>query len=267
VLLIDTHAHINFQDYDEDRDLMMSRAYESGVKKIIHSCTGTEEIQEILSLSKTFDGKLKPQVFASIGVHPIYIESWNKESISIMKSFLDSESFSQIKAIGETGLDYYHINDESEQKKQREIFKEQIKLAQGFNLPIILHTRDAWEDTLSIIEEFYPEGSSLSGVLHCYTGNLDFALNAISRGFYISWSGIISFKKTTNLRELAKIIPLEKTLIETDCPFLAPQAKRGQRNEPAYLKYVAETLSETLELSLEEIARITSSNAETLFRI
>lgn len=268
MFLVDTHAHINFEDFNDDRELVMLRAYEAGIKKLIHSCTEVKEIQEILDLSEKYNGSNSIDLYCSIGVHPIYIQTWSEGSIEEMSFYLESKSLSKkIKAIGETGLDYFHITDLNEQKKQRDIFKEHIKLAKKFKLPIILHTRDAWDDTLSIIEEFYPIGSNLSGVLHCYTGDTDFALKAIDRGFYISWSGIVTFKKTENLRKVAKEIPLDKTLIETDCPFLAPQAKRGERNEPAFVKHVAESLSETLGIELEKLAKITTKNAETLFKI
>jgi TatD DNase family protein len=275
--LVDTHAHINFEQYDKDRLEVMRRAYESGVSKIIHSCCTVAEIPRLMELSEEYDGRGKPDLYMAVGVHPTEIFSWNEDSSMVdLENFIiqeiEEEKCSRrrikIKAVGETGLDYYHIQSHEDRKLQASIFKKHIEIAKRYSLPLIVHTRDAQDDTLKIIEEeFKADDKSDNGVIHCYTGDLDFALACIKRGFYISWSGIITFKNSADLRTVAIQIPLERTLIETDCPFLAPQAQRGKRNEPSFVNYVADTLSECLGIGREDLARITTKNAENLFKI
>jgi TatD DNase family protein len=267
--LIDTHAHINFPEYKEDRDEMMRRAYDVGVSKILHSCCRVSEINELINYSYQYDGNETSDLYIAFGVHPTEFKSWTVDSKDFIRQKLKIELQKpdhKVRAIGETGLDYYHCKNSSEHLQQQDIFRAQIEIAREFKLPIIVHTRDAWEDTLKILQEYYPVGSECSGTIHCFTGDLKFAQDCIERGFYISWSGIVTFKNSKELQAVAKKLPLEKTLLETDCPFLAPQARRGKRNEPSYVKYVAEFLAELKGVSLEEIQDQTSSNAEKLFK-
>ncbi|MEB3315608.1 MAG: TatD family hydrolase [Candidatus Melainabacteria bacterium] len=270
-ILIDTHAHINFNEYDSDREEVMERAFNSGVGKILHSCCRVNEVETLLKLSKQFNGNGFSNLYIAIGVHPTEFHSWDDESEDDILAVLDRELVNpenKIRAIGETGLDYYHCTTKAEQEKQREIFNRQIELAKRFQLPLIIHTRDAESDTLSILESHFKNTKSdRNGTIHCFTGSQDFALACIELGFFISWSGILTFKSSKSLREVAKVVPLEKTLVETDCPFLAPQAQRGKRNEPSYVNYVAEQLSEIKDLGKTEIMNITTQNAEYLFKI
>ena len=263
-VLIDTHAHIGFDSYDDDRDEMMSRAFEMGVKKILHPCCSIEEIPKLIEFTKRFTGDGMPNLYTAIGMHPIYIEADFEESL--IDKLEENLTKDKVRAVGECGLDYFHTKDEDLQAKQRRFFQLQIDLAKKYNLPIIVHTRDAWEDTLRILEENYPENKDAkSGVIHCYTGGEEFAKACIARGFYISWSGILTFKKNDNFREVAKTLDIERVLVETDSPYLAPQKVRGKRNEPSYVNYVAEVLAECYDISKEELAKITTKNAETLF--
>jgi TatD DNase family protein len=267
--LIDTHVHIKFPQYDNDRAEMMQRAYDSGVTRMLHSCCTTAEMQTIIDFADYYDGDSKVDLYYGLGVHPTEIQTWTPESAQLIRDAAcgqRSRPKHKLRAIGETGLDYYHVREATEQERQRAIFNEQIDIAQELSLPLIVHTRDAWEDTLAVIKDRYPVGSERSGTLHCYTGEADFAQACIDRGFYVSWSGIVSFKNSPQLREAAMALPLERTLIETDCPYLAPQAKRGQRNEPSYVHYVAETLATVYNKTKEEICIITTENAERLFR-
>jgi len=268
-VLIDTHVHIKFEQYDTDREEMMQRAYDTGVGRMLHACCSTAEIPRLLELSNQYDAINKVDLYIAFGVHPTEIETWTESSKKIILEAAQQELSKpkhKLRAIGETGLDYYHVREAAEQQRQREIFNHQIDIAQQLKLPLIVHTRDAWQDTLAIIQDRYALGAERSGVLHCYTGDAEFAQACIDRGFYVSWSGILSFKNSPQLREAAARLPLERTLIETDCPYLAPQAKRGQRNEPSYVKYVAETLAEIFLQSPENIAKITSENANRLFK-
>jgi TatD DNase family protein len=269
--LIDTHAHICFDSYDKDRPEMMSRAYDSGVFKIVHPCCSVSEIPTLLKLTEEYDGINKIDLYTALGVHPSEISTWDNNSANEIEQHLISNinnPNSKIKAIGETGLDYFHVKEIDEQNRQREIFREQIQLAKKYKLPLIVHTRDAWVDTLRILTEEYPADTNAhNGTIHCYTGDYNFASEVIKHGFYISWSGIVTYKKNGSFRETAKQIPIERVLIETDCPFLAPQVMRGKRNEPSYVNYIAETLAECYGISKEELAKISTQNAEKLFKI
>ncbi len=267
--LIDTHAHICFDSYDEDRSEMMTRAFDSGVSKILHPCCSIAEIPTLLKLTEEYNGAGKINLYTALGVHPSDIATWDDNSAAQIESYLKNNlATSKIKAIGETGLDYYHATDIDVQSKQREVFREQIGLAKKYKLPLIVHTRDAWEDTLKILQDCYTDDASAhNGTIHCYTGDYSFASEVIKLGFYISWSGIVTYKKNDNFRETAKRIPIERVLVETDCPFLAPQPQRGKRNEPSYVNYVAETLAECYGISKEKLAEITTRNAEKLFNI
>lgn len=283
-MLIDTHAHINFSEYENDREEVMRRAFQTGVKKILHSCCRVHEIETLINLSKEFNGTAEmSELFVAVGVHPTEFHSWDEDSEIEIRKVLNRELKSQqhkIRAIGETGLDYYHCSTDIEREKQREIFNKQIAIAKEFELPLIIHTRDAEEDTLAILKDHFSQNAGIgvphtqehraaerNGTIHCFTGSESFALACIDLGFYISWSGILTFKNSQTLREVASRVPLEKTLVETDCPFLAPQAKRGKRNEPSYVNYVAEELALIKGLSKAEIMSITSKNAEYLFNL
>lgn len=271
-ILIDTHAHVNFSEYDTDRDEVMRRAFNSGVKKILHACCSVHEISTLLTLSRKFSPEQGySDLYMAVGVHPTEFHSWDDDSESAIVEVLDRElvlADNKIRAVGETGLDYYHCTTAPERNKQQEIFRLQIEIAKKFSLPLIIHTRDAEEDTLAILQECFSEtNSDRNGTIHCFTGTYEFARACIELGFFISWSGIITFKNSEDLRKVAEKLPLERTLVETDCPFLAPQARRGKRNEPEYVNYVAKKLAELKGISKEEIMRITTRNAEYLFNI
>ncbi len=269
--LIDTHAHIDFDSYNEDREEMMKRAFDTGVKTIVHPCCRANEMEELANYSKVYTGDGSPNLYYAIGVHPCETESWDNSIIEQMEKHL-TDNFtgkpeSKLKAIGETGLDYFHGKTEEALKIQHKAFRAQIAIAQKHKLPLIIHTRDCFDDTLKVLQEFYPKDrDARAGVLHCYTGDAAFGLACIELGFYVSWSGILTFKKS-ELPEVAKQIPLDRTLIETDCPFLAPQAQRGKRNEPSFVNHVADLLAELRDISKEELAKITTANAKTLFSI
>lgn len=268
--LIDTHVHVNFDTYNEDREEMMARAYESGVKSMVHACTCLSDIPELIELSQNYNGEGKPNLFFAIGIHPTETSDYSKDVLETLEEKIEAELAKpspKLKAIGETGLDYFHVKDEEGITRQRQSFKDHINLAKKYRLPLIVHTRDAWEDTLEILSSEFPQNPDAQiGVLHCYTGDSKFAKACIELGFYVSWSGIVTFKNSA-LREVAKELPLEKTLVETDCPFLSPQAKRGKRNEPEFVNYVAEHLAEVFGMPFEDFAALTTANAKALFNI
>ncbi|MEY3369459.1 MAG: hypothetical protein RLZZ361_129 [Cyanobacteriota bacterium] len=267
--LIDTHAHVCFSVYDSDREEVLLRAFNEGIKKLIHPCCNLEELEILIDLAKKYQGDNCIKIFSAIGVHPTEFSSWKQSATEFIEMALNNpEKKKYIKAIGEAGLDYYHVSSIDDQKIQKEIFIQQILIAKKYNLPLIVHTRDAWQDTLDILQEYYPCNKNAdSGVLHCYTGDLEFAQKAIEIGFYISWSGVLTYNKNSHFREIAGKLDLDRVLVETDSPFLAPQQFRGKRNEPSYVRFVAEALAQCYALRYEQIAEISTKNAERLFKI
>lgn len=250
---IDSHAHLILEPFNKDRKDIIQEAFSQGITHIVQSCDNLEEIKQNLFLTKQFDN-----IYSSVGIHPHEAKSWNSESKNTIINYTKEE---KVVAIGETGLDFYY--NYSPKEIQINIFREQIKIAKEISLPLIIHTRDAFNETIEILKE----EKAGNGVLHCYTGSLIVAKEAIKLGFYISWSGILTFKNAKDLKEAAKEIPLENTLIETDCPYLTPIPFRGKRNEPKYVRYVAEELARIKNVSVEEIGEITSRNAKKLFNI
>jgi TatD DNase family protein len=249
--MIDSHAHLIWESFDEDRDAMMNRAEEAGVKAFIHPCVHTADLPKMQAIQAKY-----PNVFLSAGVHPCDAIKWTDQCD------LDIVNFTgKLFAIGETGLDFYHTD--SPKDIQEEVFRKQCRLAKKLNLPLIVHCRDAFEDTLRVLRE----ENVGKGVMHCYTGDAEYSAKFWELGFYTSFSGCLTFKSAQPLRDAAQKIPLERTLIETDCPFLAPQKYRGKRNEPSFVKEVCESLATIHEKSFSEIDEITSTNAIKLFSL
>lgn len=265
-MLIDTHAHIAFDAYDEDRSEMMQRAFETGVHKILHPCCTLDEFTKLVEFTELYDGKEKIDLYTAIGVHPCYIESWKENSKAYIEEQVLKYQKQKLKAIGETGLDYFHCKDPEEQEKQRNIFQDHIDIAKKYSLPLIIHTRDAWEDTEKILAaNFSKDPKARNGVIHCFTGSNENAKAFLEYGFYISWSGVLTFKKNEHFRTTAKEIDKERFLVETDSPYLAPQAQRGKRNEPSYVNYVVDTLSDCYQVQREDIVKQSTANAQKLF--
>ena len=256
-MLIDTHTHLDDARYDDDREAMIARAHDAGVDAFITIGCDLSTSQAAVALADRH-----PFVYASIGVHPHEVkhigDGWYGEFRRLAKN-------KKVVAYGEIGLDY-HYNHSSPQE-QRERFREQIQLARELRLPVIIHTREAQEDTVTILRE---EGASeIGGVFHCFSGDAWLAKDALELGFYLSFSGILTFQNATMLREIAKTVPLDRLLIETDCPYLTPVPHRGKRNEPAFVAFVAKQLAAIHgpALSLQQIERATTENAKRLFKI
>ncbi|GIW47024.1 MAG: hypothetical protein KatS3mg078_0901 [Deltaproteobacteria bacterium] len=249
-MFVDTHAHLEML---EDVEVVIKRALAHGVSRVVAVSSNLESSRRTLEIARTF-----PQVFAAIGVHPHEALSLNKEVLEELEKLSENQ---KVVAIGETGLDYHYMN--SPREVQIASFKNHIELAKRFSLPLVIHVRDAHEDMVSILKEQIAEG--VKGVIHCFTGDYLTANRYIDMGFYISFSGIITFKNADKIREAARIIPLERLLIETDSPYLAPFPFRGKRNEPAYVVYVAEKIAELRGELLEKIAEETTRNAKELF--
>lgn len=251
---IDSHSHLVLEQFDIDRDEVIQQAFSNGITHIVQSCDNLDEIKKNLILTKKYKN-----LYSSVGIHPHEAKLW--EDVTKI-TIVDYSKDQKVIAIGETGLDFHY--NFSPKEKQLLAFKEQIKIAKEVSLPLIIHCRNAFKEVIEILKEEKPEQA---GVMHCYTGDLESAKEAINLGFYISWSGIITFKNANDLREVAKEIPLEKTLIETDCPFLAPIPYRGKRNEPKHVSLVACELAKIKGVSIDEIGEVTSENTKKLFNI
>lgn len=230
----------------------LQRAAEQGVLAVLNPGVDWNTLPLVLEVASRF-----PNVVAAVGIHPHEADSW-QDGFERLASFARQP---KVVAIGEIGLDYYYTL--GSRPAQIQAFREQIRLAKALQLPIIIHTRDAEDDTLQILKE----ENHFQGVLHCYTGTWKLAHAALDLGFHISFSGAVTFKKSAELREVARQVPLERILIETDSPYLAPPPHRGKRNEPAHVVRIAEQLAELHGCSLEQMGRVTTRNASTLFNL
>lgn len=255
VEFVDSHCHLNLLDldaWDGDFERMMTATLEAGVTHILCIATELETFPEVLALADTW-----PRVHATVGVHPLYKDSREPSQAELV----ELAAHPRVVAIGETGLDYFYAADNADW--QRERFRVHVRAARQTGLPLVIHTRKAREDTLRIIEE---EGQGeVTGVLHCYTENRTMAERALELGFYISVSGIATFRNASNVRKVIRKLPLERLLIETDAPWLAPVPHRGKPNEPRFVPHVAETVAELKETSVDQVARITRNNFFALF--
>ena len=252
---IDSHAHLDFPEYADELDAVIERARLAGVSKILTVGTTLEGSQSSLEIAKKF-----PFIYSTAGVHPHEAASVDKNTLSEIRKLATHE---KVVAIGEVGLDYHY--EHSPRDIQKKVFCDFIAMAKDCKLPLIIHTREAEADTMDIITS--QQAGDAGGVIHCFSGSLEMARRCVDIGFYISIPGIVTFNKATNVHDVVKNIPIDRMLIETDSPFLAPIPYRGKRNEPSYVIKVAEKVAELKGLSLEDVARITTLNAEKLFRI
>jgi len=252
-MLVDSHCHLNYPDFKDDLDTVIKRAEEKGVKTFLTINTKLSEAKDIQRIADSY-----PNVFCTVGAHPHDAIDHNYDGV--YEDLIKLAQHSKVVGIGETGLDYYYEN--SPRDEQIASFKTHIKASIDIDLPLIIHTRDADEDTLAAIQEF----PKARGVFHCFSGSKGLAKAALDLEFYISFSGIITFKKAEELREVASFVPLDRVLVETDSPYLAPIPHRGGRNEPAYTYITAMKLSEIKGVALEEIAAQTTKNFFQLFK-
>jgi len=260
--MIDTHAHLNFEAFRNDYQQAVQRALENNVRSIINIGSNFLTSQEAIKIAREQDG-----CYAAIGLHPIHVED---EEFDFDKYFfLIEENKDKVKAIGETGLDFYH--SEESKDKQKEVLKKHIELAQKFNLPLIFHCRgnkenpeEAYLELLKILKLSEP----ITGVVHCFSSSWEIAQEFLNLGLYIGFTGIITFKNVDQeLLGVVRNVPSDRMLIETDCPYLSPEPHRGERNEPSYVALTAQKIAEIKNVSLEEVDKITTTNAKRLFNI
>ena len=257
----DSHCHVTADEFAEDRGDVLDRAAEGGVEGFIAigSGYGIAGNARAVALAET-----DARVFATVGVHPHEAKEYDAESRAQLERWLDAP---RVVAIGESGLDYHYMN--SDRDVQRRVFAEQVALARERSLPVAIHVRgdepNAYAEMLDIWQN--ESGGDLAGLLHCYTGTLEFARLALDANFHVSFSGILTFKRDRGLRDVAAALPLERLMVETDAPLLAPEGHRGRRNEPAWVSVVGETLARIHDRPVEEVARITNDNTRRFFRI
>ena len=253
--LIDSHAHLFFEDYKDEVAAVLQRAREAGVGRLINVGTGVAESRQAIALAEQHDW-----IYASVGVHPHDVAKMSDADLDTLKDLTGNR---RVVAIGEVGLDYHY--EHSPQDVQQERFRNFIRLSLETKLPLIIHCREAFEDCFKILDE--ENGWNAGGVFHCFTGDAATAERIVKQGFYVSFSGIVTFKKSQELQEAARAVPDDRFLIETDCPFLAPEPFRGKRNEPAYVVKVAEKLAALRGSELTEIARLSTANTRRFFKL
>lgn len=256
--LIDTHVHINFDSFQPDLDDVAQNWRDAGVVRLVHSCVTPSEFEQIQALADRF-----PELSFAVGLHPLDVDQWTSDSASQILALAQSDA--RVVAIGEMGLDFYKADN---RELQEQAFWAQLEVARQLNLPVIIHCRDAAEAMTKLIRTFWMEKGAVQGVMHCWSGTPEETQSFLDLGFYISFSGIVTFKNATQVHASAQLVPSDRLLIETDCPFLAPVPKRGERrNQPAYVKYVAEQVARLRGVDVEAIATQTTANACLLFKL
>jgi len=254
-MLFDTHVHLNAEQFEEDLTEVIDRALEAGVERMLVVGFDRPTIQKAMELVEAYDF-----LYASVGWHPVDAIDMTDEDLLWIEEL---SVHPKVVALGEMGLDYYW--DKSPKEVQKEVFRRQIQLAKKVKLPIIIHNREATADIITILKE---EGAEeVGGIMHCFSGSAETAMECIKLNFLISLGGPVTFKNAKKPKEVAKEVPLDKLLIETDCPYLAPHPYRGKRNEPAYVRLVAEQIAQLKEIPVEEVERITTENAKKIFDI
>ena len=259
-MFIDSHAHIDGPEFDEDREEVIQRARDAGLSAILNVGTGDPHsgaLERAVELAREYE-----DIYTAVGVHPHDARLFDDRAEQRLRELIKEGT--RVIAWGEIGLDFHY--DNSPRQVQMDVFRRQLHLARDANLPVIVHTREAEKETIDLLKSEWA-GSNLPGIMHCFSGSLALAEKAIELGFLISFSGIVTFKKADELRAVAHEVPLDRLLIETDCPFLSPIPFRGKRNEPAHVVEVAKCLAQLREVSLQDIARITTENFTRLFKL
>ena len=253
--MIDSHALYDDKAFDEDRDLLLSTVFESGIRKVINVGASMRSCRETIKLAEKYE-----QIYAAIGVHPSDTAELTEEDMNWLK---EKSSLEKVVAIGEIGLDYYW--DEPDREIQKKWFRRQLALAKEVSLPVIIHSRDAAADTIEIMKEY--GSGEIPGVIHCYSYTKESAREFLEMGYSFGIGGVLTFKNAKKLKEAVANIPMDRILIETDCPYLAPEPNRGKRNSSLYIPYIVQVMSQIKGISEEEVIRITSDNTERLFHI
>lgn len=256
-MIFETHSHYDDEAFAEDRAKLLAALPSAGIGRIINVGASIESTKTTLKLAEDYS-----HVYAAVGVHPSEVSDLNEESFAWLRA---QTAHPKVVAVGEIGLDYYWDKEETVQRCQREWFRRQLALARESGLPVIIHSRDAAEDTMAILKET-SEGKEAVGVIHCYSYSPEMAAEFLKLGYYIGVSGVVTFKNARKLKETVEQTPLERILLETDCPYMAPEPHRGTRNDSSYLIHVADKIAELKGITREEVECVTWENALTLFK-
>ena len=256
-MIFETHAHYDDEQFDSGREALLASLPDCGIKRVVNIGASIASTRNSIELAEKYD-----YIYAAVGVHPSEIAELNEERFAWLRELTKLE---KVVAVGEIGLDYYWDKEPEVQELQRYWFKRQMDLAREAGLPIVVHSRDAAEDTLRVMKEAHAE--EIPGVIHCYSYSPEMALEFIKMGYYIGVGGVVTFKNAKKLKETVEQIPLERILLETDCPYLAPVPYRGKRNSSLYLTHVVEAMAEIKGMSVEEVIRVTAENARKLYRL
>ena len=252
-MLFDTHAHLNDPAFDPDREELMAGLAAKGIGLVMNAGCSLESSRDIIKMAENY-----PWLYASVGSHPDSADEVNEEVIEEYRKLCAHE---KVKAIGEIGLDYYY--EDIPREIQKSAFRMQMALANELDMPVIIHEREAHDDGMRIVKEF----PKVKGVFHCYSGSAEMARQLVNMGWYIGFTGVLTFKNARKAVETAASIPLDRIVLETDCPFMAPEPYRGKRNDPGYLPKMAEKLAEIRGISVEEAIAVTTENAKRLYHI
>lgn len=252
--IFDSHAHYDDDAFNEDREQVLKEIKENGIIGVLNCGASIEGARKSVGLAEEYDF-----FYAAVGIHPEHADEFSESILEEIKSLANSN---KVKAIGEIGLDYYY-EENPEREVQKDVFRQQMNLAQELGLPVVIHNRDAHEDTLTIMKQF----PKVIGVVHCFSGSAEFARECLKLGYYIGFTGVVTFKNAKKIVEVAKEVPLNSMLVETDCPYMAPVPFRGNRNKSDYIPYIIEKLAEIKGIPPEETASITIENTKRLFNI
>lgn len=255
-MIFETHAHYDDEQFDSGREALLASLPDCGIKRVVNVGASIASTRNSIELAEKYDF-----IYAAVGVHPSEIEELNEERFNWLRELTKLE---KVVAVGEIGLDYYWDKEPEVQERQRYWFKRQMELAKEANLPIIVHSRDAAADTLQVMKEAHAE--EIPGVVHCYSYSPEIAQEFLKMGYYIGVGGVVTFKNAKKLKETVEQIPLERILLETDCPYMAPEPYRGKRNDSRYIPYIVEKIAELKQVSIEEVEEITWRNAMNLYR-
>lgn len=257
-MIFDTHAHYDDEAFDEDRDAVLTSLQENGVGTVVNICASPASLKRVPELIERY-----PFVYGAVGIHPDHAGELTEEMFEEISQLAEEE---KIVAIGEIGLDYYW--DTAPHEVQREWFCRQLDLAVEKDLPVVIHSREATQETLEIMRDAYKKsGGKLRGVIHCFSGSAEIAKEYTDMGFYIGVGGVVTFKNGKKLKEVVETMPLDKLVIETDCPYLAPVPHRGKRNDSTLLKLVIEEIANLRGMTTEEVERLTEENARALYKL
>ena len=256
-MIFETHAHYDDEKFDADRfELLSHLLRENNIGKVVNVGATLKGCKESIALAEKYD-----DVYAAIGIHPEEIDEINDD---VMEYLRQNASHEKVVAIGEIGLDYYWVKEEEQRKKQRIWFNKQMDLAKELEMPVIIHSRDAAEDTLNTIRLY--NNSHVKGIVHCYSYSKEIAMEYVKMGWYIGVGGVVTFKNAKKLVETVEAIPLESIVLETDCPYMAPVPHRGERNSSIFLSHVAEKIAEIKNISVEEVEKVTYQNALNIYK-